>query len=292
MVFEEIIVNQFLQSFSIPLLDLFFKTITLFGNPALWFFVAAIFFWAGREKKSFTIATLILLTGFFSGILKIITAQPRPEGIIIMENEPSYSFPSGHATITAGFTAYAWLAKTISKNFKYFLVVLTALTAISRIYLGVHFISDVIAGLLLGTIIGWFVYKLEGKINKMNFHISKIKEEFLVIIFFALVILFYLFIPAEFYSAYALFGYFTGYAILRHTSQQVQKNATKKQEPLSFLAGLIILSILGAIAYFSIGLISQIFFFIAGIFVTLIWPLLAPKLEKKSKKQSKKKRAR
>ncbi|MFA5126306.1 MAG: phosphatase PAP2 family protein [archaeon] len=290
MVFEEIIVNQFLQSFSTPLLDLFFKTITLFGHPALWFFIATIFFWSGREKKSFTIATLILLTGFFSGILKVIIARPRPEGLIVMENGISYSFPSGHSTIAAGFTAYAWFAKTISKNLKYFLIILTTLTAISRIYLGVHFISDVIAGLLIGTIIGWFVYKLEGKLNKMNFHISKIKEEFLVILFFVLVIIFGLFIPSEFYGAYTLFGYFTGYAILRHTSQQIQKNATKKQEPLSFLTGLIILSILGAIAYSSTGALSQVLFFITGIFVTLLWPIIAPKLgERKKSVKSRKK---
>jgi len=276
-------INQFLQSFSTPLLDLFFKTITFFGHPALWFLIAAIFFWSGRERKSFTIATLILLAGFFSGILKIIIARPRPEGLILMETEPSYSFPSGHATITAGFATYAWLTKTISKNLKYLLITLTALTAISRIYLGVHFISDVIAGLLIGTIIGWFVYKLESKINKMNFHISKIKEEFLVIIFFAMIILFDLFIPVEFYEAYALFGYFTGYAILRHTNTEIQEKSAKKQEPLSFLAGLIILSILGVIAYSSTGALSQVLFFISGIFVTLLWPIIAPKLGERKK---------
>jgi hypothetical protein len=112
----------------------------------------------------------------------------------------------------------------------------------------------------------------------MNFHISKIKEEFLVIIFFVLIIIFDLFVPAEFYGAYTLLGYFSGYATLRHLPKKIQEKIIKKQEPISFLLGLITLSILGLIAYNSTGIISQILFFTAGLFVTILWPLLSSKL--------------
>ena len=59
--------------------------------------------------------------------------------------------------------SFAYFSKQIQKNYTYILIVLALLTGISRLYLGVHFISDVIAGLFIGAIVGWFIYKLETK---------------------------------------------------------------------------------------------------------------------------------
>jgi undecaprenyl-diphosphatase len=273
MVFEEVMVNQFLQSFASPMLTLIFKLITYFGHPAPWFFIAAILFWMGKEKKSFTLASLILFSGFFAGALKQFIARPRPGHVLVLENELTYSMPSGHSTIAAAIASYAWIGEKIQKNFKYLLILLALLTGISRIYLGAHYLSDVIAGLLLGTIIGWFVSKLEAKINKMHFHITKLEDEFLIVIFFILVILFYLFIPAEFYGAFALLGYFTGYGVFKHTAINLTK-FNEKQLLRATILGTIILAILGAFAYFSTETTSQILFFISGLFITIIWPAI------------------
>ncbi|MFA6268961.1 MAG: phosphatase PAP2 family protein [archaeon] len=281
MVFEEIMVNQFLQSFSFPLLDLLFKGITYLGHPGPWFFIAAWLFWLGKEKKSFTVASLILFTSFVSGALKMVIARPRPEGILIMGNETSYSMPSGHSTIAGAFSAYAWVSKEIKKNLKYLIITLALFVGVSRIYLGLHYLSDVLVGLLLGAILGLFVFKLETRISKMHFHISKIKDEFFVVAFLVIVVLFDLLVPSEFYGAYALFGYFTGYAILRHVNPILQRAATKKQAIVAIFIGTILLAILGAIAYFSSGLLSQVMFFISGLFVTIIWPIVIAKLTTK-----------
>lgn len=285
MLFEEIIINQILQSYASPLLNLFFKVVTYFGHPALWFFVSAWLFWLGKEKKSFALASLILFTGFIAGALKMIIAQPRPSGILIMEHETSYAFPSGHSTVAGALSAYAWCAKEIQKNYKYILIILALLTGVSRLYLGVHYISDVIAGLFIGAILGIFVYKLEARTSKMHFHISKIKDEFLVVAFFVIVILFYLFVPAEFYSSYALFGYFSGYAILRHVNPELQRAATKKQELVAVGVGTIILGMIGLVAYFVTGLGAQVIFFTAGLFVTIIWPVVIAKVMTKREEQ-------
>jgi undecaprenyl-diphosphatase len=275
LVFEEIVVNQFLQSFSFPLLDLFFNLITYFGNPAPWFFVGAILFWLGKEKKSFKLVSLLLFASFFSGILKYIIARPRPTGVIAMTFEATPSMPSTHATVAGAISAFAYFSKEVQNKYAHLLIALALLTGISRIYLGVHFLTDVLAGLLLGALIGWFVFKLEAKLNQMHFHITKLEEEIFVLIFFILVIILYLFVPQEFYAAYALLGYFGGYAVYRHTDMKelLAKPQTTFQSAASVLLGLWILGTLGIVAYFTKGLLSQVAFFIAGIFVTFLWPM-------------------
>jgi|GEM_PF-477807 len=286
MVFEEIMINQFLQSFSFPLLDLFFKGATYFGHPGPWFFLGAILFWIGREKQSFKLVSLILFASFFSGILKYIIARPRPVGIIQMEPEFTPSMPSGHSTIAGAISAYSFFSKEIQKNYAYVLLILALLAGLSRIYLGVHFLTDVLAGLLLGALIGWFVFKIEHKLNKMEFHITKLKEESLIIAFFVIVVICYLFIPAEFYGAFALLGYFAGYAIYRHTEMKeiLLRPQTKRQSIVAVFFGLVFLGALGLIAYVSKGLIAQGMFFICGIFVTLLWPIVISKLVLKREK--------
>ena len=278
MVFEEIIVNQFLQSFSNPLLNILFKGITELGNPVLWFLVAAILFWSGREKKSVMIMSLLLLAGFFAGILKVLIARPRPTQVLQLIAETGYSMPSGHATLSATVATYAWFSSWIQKNIKILLIVLAILISISRLYLGVHYLSDVLAGIALGIILGWFAFKLEVKINKMRFHVSKLPEEFLIVIFLVIMIISYLFVPAEYYGAYALLGYFFGYGIYKHTKMDLTKLQTKKQLALNIILGIGIFGVLGLVAYKSEGLLSQLLFFIAGIFITLIWPMVIVKL--------------
>jgi len=293
MVFEEIIINQTIQIYATPLLTLFFKLITYFGHPLPWFLLGAWLFWLGKEKKSFTIMSLVLMSSFFAGLLKQIFLKPRPEGIGLII-ETGYSMPSGHATLAGTIAAYAWLSKKISKNLKYLIVTLALLTGISRIYLGVHFVSDVLAGLLIGLVIGWFIFKLETKITKMEFHISKIQEEALIVFFFVMVIIFDLFVPAEYYGAYALFGYFAGYAIYRHTDLEecLTRAQTRTQEILALGGGTILLGIIGGSAYLlTEGLVSQVLFFITGLFVTLIWPLVISKtVLKREAHKAKKKR--
>jgi len=292
-------VNQFLQSFSSLPLDLFFKGITYFGHPGLWFVLGAILFWLGKEKQSFKLVSLVLFASFFSGILKYIIGRPRPVGLIQLSEEFTPSMPSGHSTIAGAIAGYAYFSKQIQKNYAIILIGLALLTALSRVYLGVHFLSDVLAGLLLGALIGWFVFTLDQKLNKMEFHITKIKDEFLIIAFFVLVIIFYLFVPAEFYGAFALVGYFSGYAIYRHTEVKeiLVLPQTKTQSIIAVFFGLGGLGAIGLIAYFSTGLISQVTFFISGLFVTLFWPIVISKFvlkreNLKTKRILKKKKAK
>ena len=81
--------------------------------------------------------------------LKNIVARPRPcwlESIdLLVKNPRDYSFPSGH---TWSAVAGAWVATAANRRFGYAAIPLAAALAFSRLYLFVHFPSDVLAGLL------------------------------------------------------------------------------------------------------------------------------------------------
>lgn len=105
-----------------------------------------------KDKKFLFLFFLVLFLSFFSSeiILKNIFQRPRPIINQIMPISKSYSFPSSHSTI-----AFA-LATTLSffdkkrKSFYYFLA---SIIAYSRLYLGVHYFFDVLAGAIIGIFI-------------------------------------------------------------------------------------------------------------------------------------------
>lgn len=116
----------------------------------------------------------------FTGLGKLAFHRPRPVEAVLVEH--SYSFPSGHATIAVacyGFLGYllvrnsrSWKARV---NWFFASLLLMLLIGISRIILGVHYLSDVWAGYLVGSrwlIIGISLNEWLTARNKANFHIA------------------------------------------------------------------------------------------------------------------------
>lgn len=123
--------------------------------------VFMIFYLYLKRKKDAIIYLSILYSGvIINYLLKILFQRPRPDFPLIHEN--TYSFPSGHAM--NGFVLYATLSYFIfreSKNLKLTILVSILSTilifciGISRVYLGVHYPSDIIAGYIAGFL--WFI---------------------------------------------------------------------------------------------------------------------------------------
>src|SRR3989338_4080114 len=108
-----------------------------------------------REIAAIFLALLIELI-LVEAILKNIFARIRPDFTL-----DSYSFPSGHATI--GFAA-AYILSVQRRKLSWFFYSLAFLVAISRIYLGKHYPSDIFVGAIIGLIIGKLCFYLAIKL--------------------------------------------------------------------------------------------------------------------------------
>ena len=131
--------------------------VTNFGSRSYLIVISlVILIFIKKEKYGFSILFNIFLSKLITNLLKIIIKRPRPIGINLI-NEGGYSLPSGHSLISIAF--YGYLIYLIHKNIKnktikciliFILSILIISIGLSRIYLGVHYTSDVLAGFLAG----------------------------------------------------------------------------------------------------------------------------------------------
>jgi membrane-associated phospholipid phosphatase len=142
-----------------PILDSIMLNITGLADPPM---VAAIFFgtvfWLWRKRKYLQIKVFAIacIGGLALNVgLKLFFAKPRPQLWHQLIVETSSSFPSGHALgsmVVYGFLAYL-LATEFTRSSQLIYAVMTGLIlliGLSRLYLGVHWLTDVIAGYLVG----------------------------------------------------------------------------------------------------------------------------------------------
>jgi undecaprenyl-diphosphatase len=129
--------------------------VTQLGNPYIWLILSTVFLLIGNNKR----IALILIISLMFGIiivdnLKEIVQRDRPPGDLSQYFifSPGYSFPSGHAY--TAFLIAVLLGAFLDKRYRMIGYALAFIVCISRIQLGVHYPSDVIAGAILGALTG------------------------------------------------------------------------------------------------------------------------------------------
>ncbi len=146
-------VYSFIISFKSTILTYFFLFISFLASPPTLLVVSLLLFIVFKNKKYglFSLANLIFIVLLNQG-LKLFFSRERPFDWMMI-NESGFSFPSGHAMVSVAFygiVIYLIWRTTISKKRKIILTsilsLLVLLIGISRIYLGVHYASDVIGG--------------------------------------------------------------------------------------------------------------------------------------------------
>ncbi|WP_425505076.1 phosphatase PAP2 family protein [Sphingobium limneticum] len=112
-------------------------------------------FWVGRRKGAYWLAVMMAGGTALNLILKQIFVAPRPDLLPHLDNVHSYSFPSGHAAGNMMF--FGALAMLVAHRSAYVAAAaMIALIGISRVWLGVHWPSDVTAGWIEG--LGWLAF--------------------------------------------------------------------------------------------------------------------------------------
>ena len=130
---------------------------SLYGGPTslvtIGLVLAAIFLWRGWHRGVLLVVITMAGAGLLDTLLKLIFGRPRPASFFDYPLPQSLSFPSGHAFFSASFLGgFAVLISGRLRNPLLRLLVWTVtialilLIGVSRIYLGVHYPSDVLAG--------------------------------------------------------------------------------------------------------------------------------------------------
>jgi membrane-associated phospholipid phosphatase len=128
-----------------------FKAVTALGGYlfSLVFLLLGYWFW---NKDIFSrLIAMSVFSKILNTHLKMATMAPRPESVYQLIDVTEWSFPSGHAQ--HGATMWLGLAAELGHSWAWTVAsVITAAVAASRVYLGVHFVRDVIAGVMVGSL--------------------------------------------------------------------------------------------------------------------------------------------
>ena len=142
---------------------------SLLGNDIFFLLVAPVIFWSIDAALGLRLGLFLMISASVNEALKLFMHQPRPywfsSRVTAFSSESSFGIPSGHAqnavvvwgTIASYIhKAWAWIAA----------IALIFLIGLSRLYLAVHFPSDVLVGWLIGAVLLWILLKSEKPLLK------------------------------------------------------------------------------------------------------------------------------
>lgn len=156
------------QKFS-PTFDLFFKCLTFLGNEEFFLLFLPIIYWCVDRRAGARLLFLFLFSAYINSAAKVLANQPRPFNydLRVKKIVPAGGggFPSGHtqsAVVLWGYLAYHFRKKRI-----WILAgILIIGTPLSRIYLGVHFPTDIFGGYVIGVLLLFLFIKVEPLVKK------------------------------------------------------------------------------------------------------------------------------
>lgn len=155
-----------------PFLTSVFKWITSLGDfVSIWLLIIVALIINKKTRKIGVFALLGYGLCMFSVdvVLKQLISRERPfdlyhEIVPLINKLHGFSFPSGHTAM--GFTIASILYRLLDKRIGVVALIVAALIGFSRVYLGVHFFSDVLAGIIVGFVLGKLVELLYTKYEK------------------------------------------------------------------------------------------------------------------------------
>lgn len=145
----------FIQKIRSPFFDAFFFSVSFFGTHVFYLMLLPFLYWCVDKKYASRIFILFLVSSCFNTVMKQLIHHPRPYQLneaVKIGRAGGYGIPSGHAqgSLVMGVSLSLWFR---NRFFTYLSTAAILLIALSRLYLGVHFPTDILGGWILGTVI-------------------------------------------------------------------------------------------------------------------------------------------
>jgi membrane-associated phospholipid phosphatase len=173
------------------------ETISFFGTENFFLLLLPALYWCVEAGSGLRVGIILLLSTSVNDSLKMAFHGPRPywisSDVIGYSSETSFGAPSGHAQIAVG--VWGMLAARTGKWWGWLIAILVILLiGISRLYLGVHFLHDVILGWLIGAALLWLVIRFWRPVTVWANGIN-LGQQILVSFLGSLVLILFSFIP-------------------------------------------------------------------------------------------------
>ncbi|MDL2229935.1 phosphatase PAP2 family protein [Treponema sp. OttesenSCG-928-L16] len=144
-----------IQTIKSPALTMVMKCLTALGSEYSLILLMLIIFWCVDEQKGFRLSIILVLSAWANGALKAFLKHPRPYDLdpsLALAHEPSFGLPSGHAqqSLLVPALMASWSGR---KRYYILALVISLVIAFTRLYLGVHFPTDIFGGWILALII-------------------------------------------------------------------------------------------------------------------------------------------
>lgn len=150
----------FFRNLASPQLDAVFGAITMLGSETFYMIIIPIVFWCISKTVGLHLGLVSTISLFLNGFLKNLFQVPRPfvahpeiaEKAAFIQTAGGYSFPSGHAQGATTFWGYLTTVVPASW-FKAVAILVILAVSFSRVFLGVHYLSDVLAGMAVALVV-------------------------------------------------------------------------------------------------------------------------------------------
>ncbi|MEN8173725.1 MAG: phosphatase PAP2 family protein, partial [Chloroflexota bacterium] len=143
--------------------------LSFLGNEEFYLLIMPAIYWCWDAAAGLRVGVMLLLSAGINSIAKLAFHSPRPfwydSKVSAISHERSFGLPSGHSQNAV--TVWGTMAVSIRKRWGWILAfTLMFLIGLSRLYLGVHFLHDVLLGWTIGALMLWGLIRLEEPVKK------------------------------------------------------------------------------------------------------------------------------